>query len=102
MDHMKGLVMFHTSSVASVSKELTARDLACYGITENVDRTPTTDNSLAVTVLGRTNPVVFSFKDNADRDLFMSAICNLYHVCKKQWIDIRIELPFATLLHESY
>lgn len=84
MDHMKGLVLFHTTSVASVSKELTARDLACYGITENVDRTPTTENSLAVTVSGRTNPVVLSFKDSADRDLFMSAIINKYLVCKKQ------------------
>ena len=83
MDHMKGLVLFHTTSVASVTKELTARDLACYGITENVDRTPT-ENSLAVTVSGRTNPVVLSFKDSADRDLFMSAIINKYLVCKKQ------------------
>ena len=102
VDHMKGLVLFHISSVASVSKELTARDLACYGITENVDRTPTTENSLAVTVSGRTNPVVLSFKDNADRDLFMSAIINKYHVCKKQLIHLRIELPSAKLLHESY
>lgn len=74
MDHMKGLVLFHISSVTSVSKELTVRDLARYGITENIDRTPTTENSLAVTVMGRTNPVVLSFKDTADRDLFLSAL----------------------------
>ena len=64
--------------------EVSVRELSHYGITMDTDRTPTTENSAAVSVRGYSSPIVISFISKDDRDLFVSSISSEWSVCIKQ------------------
>ena len=84
VDKIKGIVLFSVTRVVSASSEVSVRKLSHYGITMDTDRTPTTENSAAVSVRGYSSPIVISFISKDDRDLFVSSISSEWSVCIKQ------------------
>ena len=84
VDKIKGIVLFSVTRVVSASSEVSVRELSHYGITMDTDRTPTTENSAAVSVRGYSSPIVISFISKDDRDLFVTSISSEWSVCIKQ------------------
>ena len=74
MDSRKGQILFDCRTVLTIYTDLTVRDLASYGILEDVDIAPNAENSMSVKVLRQSSPVILAFKSHDERSLLLGAI----------------------------
>ena len=74
VDQMKGLILFSTSVVEEVNTQLTARDLARYGIQADSSWTPSLDNSVMIRIRGVSKSITISFSSAEERTSFVSLI----------------------------
>ena len=68
VDKKKGLILFHVSSIEDINTTMTFRELSSYGMESNCTWTASSDNTMVVKVMGRSNPFIFCFETNDERD----------------------------------
>lgn len=71
---VKGYVLFNSVSILAVHTDLTVRDLARYGILEDVEISPNAENSMSINVMGISAPIILAFRSHDERSLFLSAV----------------------------
>lgn len=64
----KGVVLFHKSSVEDVNTAITFRELSRYGMESDCTWTASSNNTMIVTVSTRSNPFIFCFESEKERD----------------------------------
>ena len=74
MGSRKGQILFDCKTVLTIYTDLTVRDLASYGILEDVEISPNAENSMSVKVMGKSSPVILAFKSHDERSLFLGTV----------------------------